>query len=271
MISDVDAELLGWLREAAAPSTVELGPPAVVPPAVVSPSAAVPRGAAGGPAGGTGTRAAADVVSDAGPPPGEAAAGAGPSATARLHLLDVVGRAAVRGAQDVARGAELRYLVTVSGDPARGHMLLDRLLVTALGRPGLTLEPDPPEPVLWLAFGAPPQPCFVLRVPHVLRHDIGHAPPVTRPLRVRTSGLGELVGTVRTAGGVPVPYAEVSLAGATPVVTDDRGAFRLSTVEGAAGGLAVAFKGRPVRAAVAGAGTPADPYVVQIQTETGVA
>jgi hypothetical protein len=189
----------------------------------------------------------------------------------RVHLLDVLGREPVRGGQDVAHHAELRYLVTAGGDtPAAAHVLLGRLLEAALGHAGGVLEREPPGPLLWLAFGVPPQPCFVLRVPHVLREDTGDAPPVTRPLRVRTGGLGQLVGTVRAGAGVPVPYAQVRM-GPVVAVTDGRGAFRLPVAGDPAGPLAVALKGRPVRAAVTGVGTAADPYVVQIQTETGVA
>jgi hypothetical protein len=126
----------------------------------------------------------------------------------------------------------LRYLVTAWAEtPAEAHRLLGALVFAAMENPEFEVDLEPLSAADWAAFGATPQPSFVLRVP--LRH-VRPEPDTARvrkPLVVRATPLTSLQGIVLTPDDVPLMNARVAL----PLLqraetTDAHGRFRFDAV-----------------------------------------
>src|SRR2546423_1511962 len=83
-----------------------------------------------------------------------------------LYLMEMAPRPPARGARRPALQVWLRYLVTTwAADPAEAHQALGRMLFDAMKQSEFEVEPDPLPWQAWQAFGVPPRPAFVIRVP----------------------------------------------------------------------------------------------------------
>jgi hypothetical protein len=151
-----------------------------------------------------------------------------------LYLLGLQTRPPLRGTEGVPPlQVGLRYLVsTWSDDPARAHRLLGQLVLAAMADAELEVDLEPLPPVAWSAFGLPPQPAFT--VVTVLRQERPvPAPRLVRQLRVESSGLVSLAGTVVGPGDLPLAGAQVELPALNLAAeTDWRGAFAFAAVPG---------------------------------------
>jgi hypothetical protein len=133
----------------------------------------------------------------------------------------------------------LRYLVTSwSDDPENAHRLLGDLIFAAMENPEFEVELQPVPMTVWSAFGVPPRPSFVLRVP--LQRE--RAQPKVKTVRiasvVTTMATGSLHGIVSGPGDIPLSGAEVQVPALRLIThTDARGRFRFSALPG---------EGRPV-------------------------
>jgi len=81
----------------------------------------------------------------------------------------------------------LRYLVTSWSDRAEdAHRLLGDLIFAAMENPEFEVEMQPVPIDVWTAFGVPPRPSFVLRVPLQRERSKPEAKPV-RAIRIVTT------------------------------------------------------------------------------------
>lgn len=126
----------------------------------------------------------------------------------------------------------LRYLITVdSADPAAAHHLLGELAFAALENTGFEVDADALPPGLWRAFGIPPQPALLLRVPLQRARPQAPAPLVRQPLAVDTTTITALTGRVVGPDAVPLSGATVELPGLhLRQTTDPSGRFHFPTV-----------------------------------------
>src|SRR5262245_27566205 len=149
-----------------------------------------------------------------------------------LYLLGMESRPPLRGTEGPPPlQVGLRYLVTTwSDNPEQAHRLLGQLVLAALADADLEVDLEPLPAAFWAAFQVPPQPAFVLLA--VLRQE-RPAPAVklVRQLRLDSSGLAQLAGTVVGPEDVPLAAASVELPALNlAAVTDWRGRFAVAAV-----------------------------------------
>lgn len=126
-----------------------------------------------------------------------------------LYLMDLSHRPAPRTTRRPPLSLTLRYLVTTWADaPAAAHRAIGVLAFEAMKAAEFEVEPDPLPASAWVAFGVPPRPSFILRVPAQQPWDEKLAPPV-REVQTDVSPLRVVRGTVVGVGGRPVAGAEV--------------------------------------------------------------
>jgi hypothetical protein len=142
----------------------------------------------------------------------------------------------------------LRYLVTSwSEDPEDAHRLLGELVFAAMENPEFEVELEPVSVAVWRAFGIPPRPSFVLRLPLQRVRHVPKAKPVTAFPVVKTLTIASLHGVVRGPNDTPLADAEVQVPALRLTThTDHKGRFHFSSVpgEGQAKTLRVKAKGQ---------------------------
>lgn len=141
-----------------------------------------------------------------------------PASTARLPPLQVA----------------LRYLVTSSAeDPEGAHRLLGELMFAAMENPEFQVELESVPMAVWTAFGIPPRPSFVLRVPLQQVRAETRAKPVRAIPVVKTMAVAPLHGIVWGPNDTPVSGAEVHAPALRLTThTDYHGRFLFSMVPG---------------------------------------
>jgi hypothetical protein len=153
-----------------------------------------------------------------------------------LYLVEIQRRQGARGTEKKPPlQLLLRYLVSVQGDdPIQSHRQLWQLLLDAERRAQANewiLELEPPPAELWLSFGIPPRPAFVLGIPLQHQWRQPRVPRVATPPELQTSPGGSLVGQVVGPGGVPIAGARVELPSlGQTAATGPLGRFRFSSV-----------------------------------------
>lgn len=164
-----------------------------------------------------------------------------------LYLMEVVQCSPHITARPAPLQLNLRYLVTSWAEtPQEAHQLLTKLAFAALASRDFEVELDPVPLDAWRAFGLPPTPSFVLRVP--LRHARPDASPkrVRQQLQVSSSPMVQLYGVV--VGPEDTPIAEANIELTSPrrsAISDRRGRFHFPAVPGGiAKRLVVRAKGR---------------------------
>ena len=164
-----------------------------------------------------------------------------------LYLMDVLHTPTHVTAKPSPLQLMLRYLVTAWGEsPADAHQVLVDLAFSALANPEFQVESDPIPAAIWTAFGIPPAPAFVVRVP--LRQARKDAPQklVRHKLHISATTLVQLHGVVLGPDDTPIPESRVEIPSmALSASADYRGRFLFSAVpsEGAKT-LRVRAKGR---------------------------
>lgn len=126
----------------------------------------------------------------------------------------------------------LRYLVTVAAaDPAAAHRALGELAFAALESGDFDVDAEPLPPGMWRAFGLPPQPALLLRVPLRRSRPQPEVPLVRQPLAVETASITALTGRVVGPDDVPLSGATVELPDLRlRQTTDPSGRFHFPTV-----------------------------------------
>ncbi len=161
-------------------------------------------------------------------PPGPARSGQGAS----LYLFELIDDPPLRGQQRTPLQAAARFLVTTwAGKTEDAHRLLADLLFAAMEMTDFQVELIPLPTVAWTAFGLPPQPSFVLRVPVQLARPQRPVPRVRHPLDVQPVPLATLQGQVLGPDDFPLADARVAVDGLDAVArTDVNGNFHLDTL-----------------------------------------
>jgi hypothetical protein len=140
----------------------------------------------------------------------------------------------------------LRYLITAWSDkPEDAHEMLVELMFAAMENRDFQVELEPIPLTVWTAFGLPPQPSFVLRVP--LRQERPQPQTkVVRELKIQSSPIVSFHGLLLGPGDVPLPDCRVELpALSLSTSTDYKGRFYFPSVPAAGSKqLLVKAKGR---------------------------
>ena len=183
-----------------------------------------------------------------------------------LYLMDVLHAPTHVTAKPSPLQLMLRYLVTAWAESAEdAHQLLADLAFSASAIPEFQVETDPLNPAVWAAFGIPPVPCFVMRVP--LRQPRKDVPQklVRQKLHISTTTLVHFHGVVLGPDDTPLPDSRVDIpAMALSASVDYRGRFLFSAVpsEGAKT-LRVRAKGRELNIRCEGSFPDEnDPFVI---------
>lgn len=140
----------------------------------------------------------------------------------------------------------LRYLITAWSDkPEDAHQILVQLIFAAMENKDFQVELEPIPLTVWTAFGVPPQPSFVLRVP--LRQE--RPQPQTklvRELRIQSSPVVSFHGLLLGPGDVPLSDCRIEMpALRLSTCTDYKGRFYFPSVPAAGNKqLLVKAKGR---------------------------
>ncbi|HEX9981620.1 MAG TPA: hypothetical protein VGF69_00010 [Thermoanaerobaculia bacterium] len=115
-----------------------------------------------------------DVAAQIAPPPDDEA-----NAGVRIHLLTIQPVNAPRGARRPPLELTLSYLVTTFAADARdAHRWLGTLAFEAMSTPEWQVADEPLPVDVWRAFGVPPRPSFVVRMPVRFAREEHLAPPV---------------------------------------------------------------------------------------------
>src|SRR5271166_4546152 len=152
-----------------------------------------------------------------------------------LYLMDVLHTPTHVTAKPSPLQLTLRYLVTAWAEsPEEAHQLLTDLAFSALANSEFEVEMEPIPSAAWMAFGIPPCPCFVVRVPlRQGRQDLPHK-LVRQKLRISTTSLVQLHGVVLGPDDTPVADSRVDIpAMALSASADYRGRFLFSAVPSA--------------------------------------
>jgi Carboxypeptidase regulatory-like domain len=190
-----------------------------------------------------------------------------------LYLLEVApkrwGRADPRPRHELTG----RYLVTTwDEDPPKAHARLAKLLFAALERTDVEVEAEPPSHETWSAFGVPPQPSFVVRVPVHKDRAYPETKLVLKPLVVETQPIEGVHGRVLSPDDVPLTGARVALPELdTWTLTDEEGRFRFPAVplNGSHRVIAVNAKGAQRLFELNGGSTQEDPLLLRFDPREG--
>lgn len=146
----------------------------------------------------------------------------------RIHLLSIAPVQAARGAKRPPLELALRYLVTTTAtDAADAHRWLGVLAFDAMDIREWSVESEPPPIDVWRAFGVPPRPAFIVRVPLRLERRDREAPLVRKPLVVDMHATTALAGTVTGPEDIPIAGASIEIPSLQLHATSDAGgAFR---------------------------------------------
>ena len=149
-----------------------------------------------------------------------------------LYLLELVDFPPLRGPKKPPLQLLLRYLVTTWGEtPAEAHQLLGHLLFSAMQTHDFETQLQSIDPAVWVAFGTPPLPAFMLCVPLKLEQPEKLAPLVRSPIEVVGSPMTQLNGVVLGPGNIPIANALIEYpALQRSVHTDHKGRFRFTAV-----------------------------------------
>lgn len=188
-----------------------------------------------------------------------------------LYLMELVNAPPGMGAGRPPLRITLRYLVTTwAGQPVKAHRRLGQLMFAAMENKECEVELEPPSAAVWQAFGVPPRPAFVMRVPLARQRIERRAPLVRKRLTIHPSPMRPLHGQVLGPGDVGIMGAEVTLPALNLAArTDYKGRFRFSAVptKPPVTRLRVTARGREVPVAVnpEGAFTSESPLIIHVK------
>lgn len=149
-----------------------------------------------------------------------------------LYLLEVVQLPTPTTSRRRPLQLALRYLITAWADkPEEAHQMLVDLIFAAMDNGDFQVEPDPIPMTVWAAFGVPPRPSFIMRVP--LRHERPERETklVRHPLTVQASPIVGFHGVLLGPGNIPLSDCRVEIpAQGLSTNTDYKGRFHFPAV-----------------------------------------
>jgi hypothetical protein len=193
VIDQVDANLTSWVQDVLGPVSVSLHPPQLVETRSLETGSGV-----------------------------------------HLYLIEMIEKPPPRGTERPPLQLLLRYLVTTWADePQEAHRLLGELVFAAMENAEFEVELEPAPAATWAAFGVPPQPSFVLRVPLQQERPQPAVRLVRAPLVMHVAPSAILRGTVLGPDDVPLAGATVELPSLLRSTrTDAQGRFHFANVPG---------------------------------------
>jgi hypothetical protein len=125
----------------------------------------------------------------------------------------------------------LRYLLTAWSDkPRDAHEILGQLLFAAMDKKEFQVEMEPVPIAMWSAFGVPPQPSFVVRVPLRQERPETLAKPVRIPIIKTTPFIG-MYGVVLGPDDIPISGSRIEIPSLNlSTNTDPKGRFHFPGV-----------------------------------------
>lgn len=106
----------------------------------------------------------------------------------------------------------LRYLITAwSDDPESTHQTLVQLMFAAMDNKEFQVELEPIPMTVWAAFGVPPMPSFVLRVPLRQERSQPQATLVRESVKIQPSPIVGFHGVLLGPGDVPLSDCRVEM------------------------------------------------------------
>jgi hypothetical protein len=138
----------------------------------------------------------------------------------------------------------LRYLVTAWSDkPEDAHQMLVELMFAAMENKDFQVELEPIPITVWTAFGVPPRPSFILRVP--LRQERPQPQAkLVRQLKIQSAPIVGFHGLLLGPRDVPLSNCSVELPALNLATsTDYKGRFYFPSVP-AAGSKQLLIKAR---------------------------
>ncbi len=144
-----------------------------------------------------------------------------------LYLMDLLPSAPTRSNRRPLLQVLLRYLVTVQAEsPMEAHRILGRLLFAAMEHAEYEVDLESIPAQTWRAFGTPPLPAFMLRLPLRVERPEKPAGLIRSPIEVNQSPLAALEGVVMGPDEIPLANARVALSTHNLVArTDRKGSF----------------------------------------------
>jgi len=144
-----------------------------------------------------------------------------------LYLMEITQSPAPSTAKRPPLQLVLRYLVTAWSDkPEDANRMLVQLIFAAMENADYQVEMDPIPITIWTAFGGPPRPSFILRVPLRQERPELEMPVVRQPLKVESSPVISFHGLLLGPGEMPLPGCRVEIpALRISASTDYRGRF----------------------------------------------
>jgi hypothetical protein len=183
-----------------------------------------------------------------------------------LYLLALDRLPPPRGTERPPLQLALVYLVTPwAEDVEQAHHLLGELVLAALDSAELTVELEPLSEATWSAFGVPPQPSFLLRMPLRRERPQPDLSVVREPLVIRASPITSLSGVLLGPGDVPLSGAQVEMPHLRRTVRSDvRGRFHFETIpaESLGSTLSIKVKGREFRVDLQRLRSDGEPVVI---------
>lgn len=187
-----------------------------------------------------------------------------------IYLLDLLPNPSGRGVRRPPLQITLRYLIFPQAEtPKENHRVLGNLLISAMESTEFEVEKNPIPSGIWQAFGVPPQPAFILRVPFTLEREEKLAPPVKFPVVINQTTLESLQGRI-FANEIPVANAKVVIpALQITTTTNSDGFFRFASVpsEPKDKNLIVRAKGREFSVSTDQIDRSGDLFDIQIKLE----
>jgi hypothetical protein len=152
-----------------------------------------------------------------------------------LYLMELIQSPTPSGTRRAPLQLALRYLVTTwSEQPEDAHQMLADLMFAAMETKGFQVEPETVPLAVWAAFGVPPRPSFILRLPLLRERPEPSAKLVRGPLEIQSSPVVGFYGLLLGPGDVPLPNCRIELAALNlSTRTDYKGMFCFPTVPSA--------------------------------------
>jgi hypothetical protein len=149
-----------------------------------------------------------------------------------LYLLEVVQSPPPSTNKRPPLQLALRYLITAWSDkPEDAHQMLVKLIFSAMENKDFQVELEPIPITVWTAFGVPPQPSFVLRLPLRQERPQPQTKLVRKPLKVESSPIVGLHGLLLGPGDIPLSDCRIEIPALhISTSTDYRGRFHFPAV-----------------------------------------
>ena len=149
-----------------------------------------------------------------------------------LYLLELVQSPPPSSNKRPPLQLALRYLITAwSGTPEDAHQMLVALMFAAMENKEFQVELEPLPVAVWTAFGVPPRPSFILRVPLRQERPQPQTKLVREPLRVESSPIVGLHGLLVGPGDIPLADCRIEIPALhISTSTDHRGRFYFPAV-----------------------------------------